>query len=182
MMSDDGSGAMPPNGEMGEAAGSVMMSDDGSGAMPPDGEMGATAGSAMVSDDGSGAMPPDGEMGAVAGNVMTSDDGSETSDAELLSIVGHAMADQGQRQTDLFAQFLRFSEETQRQRYARTRREILSEEGFPPESEGAVPSLTPSSWIPLTPLTCSSASQARRRRSSPSTLPCSARTPHSQTL
>ena len=158
------------------------MSDDGSGAMTPDGEMGATAGAAMMSDDGSGAMPPDGEMGAFAGNVMTSDDGSETSDAELLSIVGQAMADQGQRQTDLFAQFPGFSEETQRQRYARTRREILSEEDLPPESEGAVPSLTPSSWIPLTPLTCSSASLARRRLSSPSTLPGSALTPHSQTL
>ena len=111
-----------------------------------------------------------------------SDEGSETSDAELLSIVGQAMADQRQRQTDLFAQFPGFSEETQRQRYARTRREILSEEDLPPESEGAVPSLTPSSWTPLTPLTCSSASLARRRLSSPSTLPCSARTPHSQTL
>ena len=135
-----------------------------------------------MSGDGSGAMPSDGGTGAAAGNAMTSDDGSETSDAELLSIVGHAMAVQGQRQTDLFAQFPGFSEETQRQRYARTRREILSEEGLPPESEGAVPSLTPSSWTPLTPLTCSSASLARRRLSSPSTLPCSARTPHSQTL
>ena len=113
---------------------------------------------------------------------MASDDGSETSDAELLSIVNQAMAAQGQRQTDLFAQFPGFSEETQRQRYARTRREILSEEDLMPESEGAVPSLTPSSWTPPTPLTCSSASQARRRRSSPSTLPCSARTPQSQTL
>ena len=44
-----------------------MMSDDGSGAMPPDGEVGAAAGSVMMSGDGSGAMPPDGEMGAVAG-------------------------------------------------------------------------------------------------------------------
>ena len=132
-------------------------------------------------DVGSGAMPPDGEMGAAAGSVM-SDDGAETSDAELLSVVGHAMAVQGQRQTDLFARFPGFSEETQRQRYARTRREILSEEDLPPESEGAVPSLTPSSWTPLTPLTCSSASLARRRFSSPSTLPGSALTPHSQTL
>ena len=140
-------------------------------------------------------MPPDGEMGAVAGNVMTSDDGSETSDAELLSIVGHAMADQRQRQTDLFAQFPGFSEETQRQRYARTRREILSEEGLLAESEGAVPSLTPSSWTLLTMPSRSSAvecyrvvydadgaPQACRRRSSPSTLPRSACSSRSQTL
>ena len=63
---------------VGEGAGSVAMSDDGSGAMPSNGEMGAAAGSLMMSDDGSGAMPPDGEMGAAAGSVMMSDDGSET--------------------------------------------------------------------------------------------------------
>ena len=38
------------------------------------------------------------------GNVMASDDGSETSDAELLSIVNHAMAAQGLRQTDVRAE------------------------------------------------------------------------------
>ena len=122
-------------------------------------------------------------MAVAVGNVMASDNGSETSDAELLSIVNQAMAAQGQRQTDLFAQFPGFSEETQRQRYARAKLEASAAgEVLPLKSEGAVPSLTPSSWIPPTPLTCSSASQARRRLPSPSTLPCSARTPHSQTL
>ena len=66
---------------------------------------------------------PDEEMGVAAGSVMASDDGSETSDAELLSIVNQAMSAQGQRQTDLFAQFPGFSEEAQRQRYARAKLE-----------------------------------------------------------
>ena len=125
-----------------------------------------------------------------------SDGGSETSGAELLSIADQAMADQGQRQTDPFTQFPGFSEETQRQRYARAKLEASAAgENFPPESAGAVPLLTPSSWTLLTPLACSSAvgyyrvahdadgaPQAYRRRSSPSTLPYSARTPRSQTL
>ena len=126
---------------------------------------------------------PYAEVGAAAGSAMASDDGSDTSDAELLSIVNQAIAEQGQRQTDLFAQFPSFSEETQRQRYARAKLEASAAgEDLPPESECAVPSLTPSSWTPLTPLTCSSASLARRRLASPSTLPGSALTPHSQTL
>ena len=69
---------------------------------------------------------PVAEMVAAVGSVMASDDGSETSDAELLSIVNQAMSAQGQRQTDLFAQFPGFSEETQRQRYARAKLEALA--------------------------------------------------------
>ena len=124
-----------------------------------------------------------------------SDDGSETSDAELLSIADQAMADQGQRQTDPFTQFPGFSEETQRQRYARAKLEgSAAGEDLPPESAGAVPLLTPSSWTLLTLPSCSSAvgyfrvaydadgaPQARRRRSSPSTLSHSPCTPRSQT-
>ena len=139
---------------------------------------------------------PDAEVGAAAGSAMASDDGSETSDAELLSIVNQAMSAQGQRQTDLFAQFPGFSEETQRQRYARAKLEALAAgEVLPLKSEVAEPSLTPSSWTPLTTPSRSSAvecyrvvydadgvPQARCRRSSPSTLPRSACTPRCQTL
>ena len=57
---------------------------------------------------------PVADMVAAVGSGMASDDGSETSDAELLSIVNQAMSAQGQRQTDLFAQFPGSSEETQR--------------------------------------------------------------------
>ena len=139
---------------------------------------------------------PDAEMGAAAVSVMASDDGSEISDAELLSIVNQAILAQGQRPTDLFAQFPGSSEETQRQRYARAKLEALAAgEVLPLKSEGAVPSLTPSSWALLTAPSRSSAvdcyrvvydadgaPQACRRRSSPSTLPCSACTSRSQTL
>ena len=139
---------------------------------------------------------PDEGMAAAVGNVMASDDGSETSDAELLSIVNQAMSAQGQRQTDLFAQFPGFSEETQRQRYARAKLEALAAGEVPPlKFEVAEPSRTPSSWTPLTTLSVSSAvecyrvvydvdgvPQARCRRSSPSTLLRSACTPRCQTL
>ena len=67
---------------------------------------------------------PVAEMAAAVGSGMASDDGSETSDAELLSIVNQAMSAQGQRQTDLFAQFPGSSEETQRQRNARAKLEM----------------------------------------------------------
>ena len=127
---------------------------------------------------------------------MASDDGSETSVAELLSVVNQAMSAQGQRQTDLFAQFPGFSEETQRQRYARAKLEASAAGEFLPlKSEGAAPSLTPSSWALLTTHSRSSAvehyrvvydadgvPQARCRRFSPSTLPRSACTPRCQTL
>ena len=139
---------------------------------------------------------PDEEMGAAAGSVMASDDGSEISDAELLSIVNQGMAAQGLRQTDLFALFPGFSEETQRQRYARAKLEASAAGEFLPlQSVVAAPSLTPSSWALLTTHSRSSAveryrvvydadgaPQACRRRSSPSTLPCSACTSRSQTL
>ena len=139
---------------------------------------------------------PDAEVGAAAGSAMASDDGSETSDAELLSIVNQAMSAQRQRQTDLLAQFPGFSEETQRQRYARAKLEASAAgEVLPLKSEGAVPSLTPSSWTLLTTPSRSSAvecyrvvydadgvPQARCRRSSPSELPRSACTPRCQTL
>ena len=55
---------------------------------------------------------PVAEMAAAVGSGMASDDGSETSDVELLPIVNQAMSAQRQRQTDLFAQFPGFSEET----------------------------------------------------------------------
>ena len=139
---------------------------------------------------------PVAEMNAAVGGGMASDDGSETSDAELLSIVNQAMSAQGQRQTDVFAQFPSFSEETQRQRYARAKLEALAAgEVLPLKSEVAEPSLTPSSWTLLTTSFRSSAvecylvvydadgaPQACRRRSSPSTLPRSACTPRCQTL
>ena len=139
---------------------------------------------------------PVAEMGAAAGSVMASDDGSENSDAELLSVANKAMSAQGQRQTDFFAQFPGSSEETQRQRYARAKLEALAAgEALPPKSEDAEPSVTPSSRTPLTAPSRSSAGVcyrvvydadgaplACRRRSSPSTLPYSARTPRSQTL
>ena len=139
---------------------------------------------------------PVAEMAAAVGSGMASDDGSETSDAELLSIVNQAMSAQGQRQTDLFAQFPGLSEEAQRQRYARAKLDAsVAGEVLPLKSEGAVPSLTPSSWTLLTTPPRSSAvecyrvvydadgaPQACRRRSSPSTLPRSACTPRSQTL
>ena len=136
---------------------------------------------------------PDAEVGAAAGSAMASGDGSETSDAELPSIVNQAMSALRQRQTDLLAQFPGFSEETQRQRYARAKLEAsVAGEFLPLKSEGAAPSLTPSSWALLTTHSRSSAvehyrvvydavgaPQACRRRSSPSTLPCSACTPRS---
>ena len=139
---------------------------------------------------------PVAEMAAAVGSGMASDDGSETSVAELLSVVNQAMSAQGQRQTDLFAQFPGFSEETQRQRYARAKLEALAAgEALPLKSEVAEPSLTPSSWTLLTTPSRSSAvecyrvvydadgvPQARCRRSSPSTLPRSACTPRCQTL
>ena len=139
---------------------------------------------------------PVAEMVAAVGSVMASDDGSEISEAELLSIVNQAMSAQGQRQTDLFAQFPGFPEETQRQRYARAKLEALvAGEVLPLKSEVAEPSLTPSSWTLLTTSSRSSAvecyrvvydadgvPQARCRRSSPSTLPRSVCTPRSQTL
>ena len=46
---------------------------------------------------------PVAEMAAAVGSGMASDDGSETSVAELLSVVNQAMSAQGLRQTDLFA-------------------------------------------------------------------------------
>ena len=139
---------------------------------------------------------PDAEMGAAAGSAMASDDGSETSDAELLSIVNQAMSAQGQRQTDLFAQFPGFSEETQRQRYARAKLEALAaREALSPKSEGAEPLVALSSRTPLTMPSRSSAGvcyrfvydadgvpRARCRRSSPSTLLRSACTPRRRTF
>ena len=139
---------------------------------------------------------PVAEMAAAVGSGMATDDGSETSDAELLSIVNQAMSAQGQRQTDFCAQFPGFSEETQRQRYARAKLEALAAgEVLPLKSEVAEPSLTPSSWTLLTTPSRSSAvecyrvvydadgvPQARCRRSSPSTLLRYARTPRCQTL
>ena len=139
---------------------------------------------------------PVAEMVAAVGSVMSSDDGSETSDAELLSIVNQAMSAQGQRQTDLFAQFPGFSEETQRQRYARAKLEALAaREALPPKSKVAEPSVALSPRTPSTVPSRSSAGvcyrvvydadgvpQARCRRSSPSTLPRSACTPRCQTL
>ena len=139
---------------------------------------------------------PVAEMVAAVGSGMASDDGSETSDAELLSIVNQAMSAQGQRQTNLFAQFPGFSEETQRQRYARAKLEALAaREALSPKSEVAEPSVA-LSW--RTPLTAPSRSlagvcyrvvydadgvpQARCRCTSPSTLLRSACTPRCQTL
>ena len=101
---------------------------------------------------------PDEGMAAAVGNVMASDDGSETSDAEPLSIVNHATAALGLRQTDLLAQSPGFSEVTQRQRHARAKLGASAVgEVLPLKSEGAVPSLTPSSWTLLTLPSSSSA-------------------------
>ena len=102
---------------------------------------------------------------------MTSDDGSETPDAELLSIGNHAMAAQGLRHTDVRAEL-----------GASVAGEVLLL-----KPEGVGPSLLPSSSTLLTlPSRLSAvgyfrvaydadgALQARRRRSSPSTLSYSA--------
>ena len=135
-------------------------------------------------------------MAVAVESGMASDDGSETSDAQLLSIVNHAMSAQGQRQTDLFAQFPSFSEETQRQRYARAKLEALAaREALSPKSEVAEPSVALSSRTSLITPSRSSAGvcyrvvydadgvpQARCRCSSPSTLLRSACTPRRQTL
>ena len=92
---------------------------------------------------------PDEGMAAAVGNVMASDDGSETSDAEPLSIVNHATAALGLRQTDLLAQL---------QRHARAKLGASAAgEVLPLKSEGAVPSPSPSPRASLTLPSCSSA-------------------------